>query len=70
MNFITKIFGKKKLKKVQITLNLEQVLEKNGLSEEEILRFKIVRLETFLLKAKANLKLFLKPPKIKIKRKK
>ena len=64
MNFITKIFGKKELKKVEITLSLEQVLEKNGLSVEEILRFKIVRLETLLLKAKADLKLFLKPPKI------
>ena len=65
MNFITKIFGRKKLKKVEITLNLEQVLERNGLSVEEILRFKIVRLETLLLKAKADLKLFLKPPKKK-----
>lgn len=68
MNLLVKIFGKKKLKKVEITQNLEEILENRGLSQEEILRFKIIRLEMFLEKAKNRLKFFLKPPKIKAKK--
>lgn len=65
MNLLQKILGKKRLKKVEITQDLEEVLEDGNLSIEEILRFKIVRLEVLLLKAKNELKGFLKPPKIK-----
>jgi len=64
MNFIEKIFGAKKEKKAQITLNLEQVLKSGKMTTEEILYFKIIRLEIRLKNAKNNLKLFLKPPKI------
>lgn len=68
MNLIKRIFGKNKLKKVKITQDLEQVLESGGLSLEEILRFRIVRLEMLLLKAKNKLKIFLKSPEIREKK--
>ena len=65
MNFIEKIFGKKTRKKIE--KNLDEVLKDGGISDQEILEFKIVRLEIRLKKAKENLKVFLKPPK-KIKK--
>lgn len=68
MNLLLKIFGKKRLRKVEIKQDLDAVLEYGGLSQEEILCFKIIRLEIHLSKAKNNLKLFLKPPVIKKRR--
>lgn len=65
MNLLQKIFGKKRLRKVEITQNLEEILENRGLSQEEILYFKIIRLELYLKRAKARLKNFLKPPVLK-----
>jgi len=62
MNFIEKIFGKKKEK---IKKNLDEVLNDSELSHEEILNFKITRLEILLKKAKDNLKDFLKKDKKK-----
>lgn len=62
MNFITKIFGAKKEK---IEKNLDEVLKDSELSHEEILNFKITRLEIYLTKAKDDLKDFLKNEKRK-----
>lgn len=62
MNFITKIFGAKKEK---IEKNLDEVLKDSELSHEEILKFKITRLEIYLTKAKDDLKDFLKKEKSK-----
>ena len=61
MNFIEKVFGKKNRKK--LNKNLDDVLKDGGISDQEILEFKIVRLEIRLKKAKENLKVFLKPKK-------
>lgn len=61
MNFIEKIFGKKTRKKIE--KNLDEVLKDGGISDQEILEFKIVRLKIRLEKAKENLKVFLKPKK-------
>jgi len=70
MNLIEKIFGRKKIQKVEMIFNLKKFLEEKKISKEEILLFRIVRLEVFLKKAKDDLKLFLNPPKIKKTRKK
>lgn len=69
MNLLQKIFGKKRLRKIEIKQDLKKVLEDGGLSQEEILYFKIIRLEIHLKNAKNRLKNFLKPPKIVRKRK-
>lgn len=70
MNLLQKIFGKKKIRKIEITQDLDQFLKNSNLTTEEILYFKIIRLEIYLTRAKNNLKLFLKPPVIKKIRKK
>ena len=63
MNLMQKIFGHKKDKVPP--KNLEETLKIGKFSEEEILRFKIIRIEILLNKAKLELKEFLKPKKKK-----
>jgi len=61
MNFIEKIFSQNNTKKIE--KDIDEVLKVAGISDEEILNFKIIRLEIRLKKAKENLKNFLKPKK-------
>jgi len=63
MNLIQKIFGVKK-EKIP-SKDLEEILKIGLFSEEETLRFKIIRIEILLNKAKLELKEFLKPKKKK-----
>lgn len=63
MIFIEKIFGKKKILNCKTA---EEVLENGLFTDEERIRFKIIRAEISLAKEKEKLKEFLKKSKKKI----
>jgi len=62
MNFIKKIFGADRKKN---RTEFFELLRQGTFSEEEIIRFKIVRLEILIAKEKETLKELLKPKKKK-----